>query len=127
MAPPTTPDGRYFVVRSRLWRTTNPSLRLEERERLVHTLMQARRAKQMAMRANDADARERARQEVDAAKHALGERGEVWWTDGAPDWNRHLAKNSPYAEWFAGLSGSNGSAGLEEQTKAKTTADSLRE
>lgn len=45
--------------------------------------------------------RDRAR--VDAAKRALRERGELWWTDGAPDWNRHLARNSPYAEWFAGL------------------------
>ena len=29
-----------------------------------------------------------------------GERGPVWWTDGEPDWNRHLVKNSPYAGWF---------------------------
>jgi hypothetical protein len=55
------------------------------------------------MRAGDADAREQARRQVDAAKHALGERGPVWWTDGAPDYNRHLAKNTPYAEWFASL------------------------
>jgi hypothetical protein len=27
----------------------------------------------------------------------------VWWSDGAPDWNRHLTKNTPYAEWFFGL------------------------
>lgn len=40
-----------------------------------------------------------ARRAVDAAKRALGERGPVWWTDGAPDLNRKLAKNSPYAEW----------------------------
>lgn len=46
-----------------------------------------------------------ARAAVDAAKHALGERGPPWWTDDAPDWNRHLAKNTPYAEWFAALGG----------------------
>ena len=46
---------------------------------------------------------EAARRHVDAAKHALGERGPVWWTDGAEDWNRHMAKNSPYAAWFASL------------------------
>jgi hypothetical protein len=40
---------------------------------------------------------------VDAAKRALGERGPVWWTDGAPDLNRRMAKGTPYAEWFAGL------------------------
>jgi len=33
----------------------------------------------------------------------LGERGPVWWADGTPDYNRHLAKNTPYAEWYAGL------------------------
>ncbi|WP_308516365.1 hypothetical protein [Sphingomonas flavescens] len=47
--------------------------------------------------------RTRDRARVDAAKRALGERGEPWWTDGAPDYNRHMAKNTPYAEWFADL------------------------
>ena len=65
--------------------------------------MKARRAKGVAMRAGDLAKREIARQQVDAAKIALGERGEPWWTDGTPDWNRHLAKNSPYAEWFHSL------------------------
>ena len=51
----------------------------------------------------DPDRRNRDRFRVDAAKHALGERGPVWWTDGAPDWNRHLAKNTPYASWWASL------------------------
>ena len=37
-----------------------------------------------------------ARAAVDAAKHGLGERGPAWWTDGAPDYNRHLVKNTPY-------------------------------
>ncbi|WP_367280028.1 hypothetical protein [Sphingomonas sp. LHG3406-1] len=45
--------------------------------------------------------RKRDRARVDAAKRALGERGPVWWTDGDPDWNRHLAKNTPYADWWA--------------------------
>jgi len=62
--------------------------------------MAARRAKGVAMRAGDDGAREAARQRIDAAKHSLGERGPVWWTDGAPDLNRHTAKTSPYAEWF---------------------------
>lgn len=65
--------------------------------------MLARSAKGRAMRAGDPVAREQARQQVDAAKHALGERGPVWWTDGAPDWNRHMARNTPYADWFAAL------------------------
>ena len=37
---------------------------------------------------------------VDRTKCALGERGPVWWTDGAPDFNRHMARNSPYADWL---------------------------
>lgn len=95
MKHPVTPDGRYFVVRGRLWRTSNPALPESEREALVRDLMAARRA----VRARAADARAR----VDAAKRALGERGPPWWDDGAPDWNRHLAKNTPYADWHAAL------------------------
>lgn len=55
------------------------------------------------MRAGDTKARDAAREAVDEAKQALGERGAVWWNDGEPDWNRHLVKNTPYAEWFAKL------------------------
>ena len=47
--------------------------------------------------------RTRDRAGVDAAKRALGERGDPWWPDGAADWNRHLARNTPYADWFAAL------------------------
>jgi hypothetical protein len=97
---PVTPDGRYFVVRGRLWRCTNPVLAEEERTRLVGELMKARSAKGRAMRAGDSAAREEARQAVDAAKIALGERGPVWWKDDAVDWNRKMVKGSPYAEWF---------------------------
>lgn len=100
---PVTPDGRYFVVRGRLWRCTDPALPAAVREGWVSELMQARSAKGRAMRAGDRAAREQARQRVDVAKHALGERGRPWWTDGAPDYNRHLARNTPYADWFASL------------------------
>lgn len=92
---PVTPDGRYFVVRGRLWRMSNPALSDEARDALVRDLMAARRA----VRAKEPDARAR----VDAAKRALGERGPIWWDDGAKDWNRHLAKNTPYADWYAAL------------------------
>jgi hypothetical protein len=27
----------------------------------------------------------------------------VWWSDGAPDFNRHLAVNTPYAAWYRDL------------------------
>ena len=36
---PDPPDGRYFLVKGRLWRTSNPHLAPEERERLVKRLM----------------------------------------------------------------------------------------
>ena len=65
--------------------------------------MSARRAKQAAMRSGDGAAWDAARARVDAAKIALGERGPVWWDDGSPDLNRHLARTTVYAEWFAGL------------------------
>jgi len=97
MEYPTTPDGRYFVVRGRLWRKSNPQLLDEARELLVNRLMAARRA----LRSGSApEPRAAARAAVDAAKIALGERGPVWWADGAPDYNRRLAKNTPYAAWF---------------------------
>lgn len=41
-----------------------------------------------------------ARRRVHEAKVTLGERGDPWWTDGVPDYNRQLAKNTPYNEWF---------------------------
>ena len=96
---PVTPDGRYFVVRGRLWRLANPALTDERRQVLVRQLMAARRALRGE---RSPEERTAARCQVDEAKRALGERGPVWWTDGAPDYNRKLARNTPYAEWFAG-------------------------
>lgn len=101
--PLVTPDGRYLVVRGRLWRRSDPTLDEARRTELTRELMSARRAKQAAMRRGDHEAREAARSRVDAAKHALGERGPVWWSDGAPDLTRHLARTTPYADWFAAL------------------------
>lgn len=100
---PVTPDGRYFVVRGRLWRMANPALSETDRAALVKTLMDARRAIAAAHRADDPDAEAVARAIVDTTKRALGERGAVWWDDGAPDFNRHMARNTPYADWFAAL------------------------
>ncbi|CAO3426084.1 hypothetical protein [Azospirillum doebereinerae] len=97
--PLTTPDGRYIVVRGRLWRAANPTLPEPERAALVARLMEARRAVAAARRASDHDAEAAAHATVDQAKHALGERGPVWWTDGAPDLNRRMARTTPYAEW----------------------------
>jgi len=99
-----TPDGRYFVVRGRLWRMSDPTLDAGERQSFVDQLMEARRAIGAAKRSSDELAESEAHATVDRAKRALGERGPVWWDDGAPDLNRHMARNTPYADWFAGLS-----------------------
>ena len=64
--------------------------------------MSARRAVRAAL-ADDGLGRATARRRVNYAKIALGERGAVWWEDGGPDLNRHMARNTPYADWFAKL------------------------
>jgi hypothetical protein len=84
---PVTPDGRYFVVRGRLWRCTNPRLPEKKRQKLVKELMEARRT--------------RDREGVHNAKRGLGERGTTLWK--GQDFNRYLAKNTPYAAWFKEL------------------------
>lgn len=95
---PHTPDGRYFVVRGRLWRTSDPGLDENMREVLVKELMAARRAVKDSK--GDPEATAAARRRMDDAKVRLGERGPPWWSDGAPDYNRQMARNTPYADWF---------------------------
>ena len=103
MQHPVTPDGRYFVVRGRLWRCADPALPDPERTRLTSDLMRARSSVGRASRAADRDAERAARRAVHAAKVALGERGAPWWTDGTPDYNRRLVHNTPYRDWYAAL------------------------
>nr|WP_240624624.1 hypothetical protein [Aurantiacibacter odishensis] len=90
------------MVRGRLWRASNPALPEQKRQALVDELMDARRAVRDAK--GDNTALRKARDRVQAAKEELGERGPVWWNDGAPDFNRHLARNTPYADWFVAQS-----------------------
>jgi hypothetical protein len=97
---PVTPDGRYFVARSRLWRCTDPGLDEGERRRAVKALMQARRAVRFA---EDEAARAEARDGVEAAKRRLGERGPVWWDDGAPDETGRAPWTTGYAAWWRAL------------------------
>jgi hypothetical protein len=101
---PVTPDDRYFVVRGRLWRMANPHLDPHRKKGLVRDLMKARRAVKDAKSREDLAAEAAAHKAVDVAKRALGERGPVWWGDGSPDLNRHMARNSPYSAWYAALS-----------------------
>jgi hypothetical protein len=98
---PVTPDGRYFIVRGRLWRMSDPSLDPVVRESLVRDLMHARRAMGEARISGDRAAGTAAKEAVDVAKRGLGERGDPWWDDAAPDLNRHLARTTGYADWAA--------------------------
>ncbi len=79
---PVTPDGRYFVVRGKLWRMANPDLSSALRTRWVSELMAARSAVKAAKGAGDHIAEAAAHHAVDVVKRKLGERGPVWWTDG---------------------------------------------
>lgn len=103
--PLHTPDGRYIVVRGRLWRAANPDLSAAERARHVSALMDARRAVKAAKSSGDPIAMIDARRAVEQAKVLLGERGPVWWTDGAPDLGRKMVRNTPYAKWFVECAG----------------------
>ena len=78
----------------------NASNLAEAHAELIAALMQARRDVRTARRANDAEKLAEARSSVNAAKIKLGERGPVWWTDGAKDFNRHLVKSTPYSDWY---------------------------
>jgi len=73
---------------------------------LVHDLAAARRNVKAALREEDQDRLAAARAAVNAAKIALGERGDPWWTDGAQDYNRRMVKNTPYAQWYADVTAS---------------------
>ena len=94
---PITLDSRYFVVRGQLWRIANPELPEDECAVLVADLMLARREVGKELRGKDLNAKRQARQAVEAAKSGLGERGPSWWSDGAPDYNRCIVRNTPYA------------------------------
>ena len=100
---PTTPDGRYFVVKGQLWRCSNPTLDEDERRHLVYELMAARRAVKAAKASGNPGELKAARASVQLAKVALGERGPVWWEDGAPDLNQHKVTDTPYADWYRDL------------------------
>jgi hypothetical protein len=66
-------------------------------------LMETRLAVRGTKKAADPDAEATAHRVVAEVKQALGERGPVWWDDGSPDFNRRMAKNTPYADWYAKL------------------------
>jgi hypothetical protein len=89
MKPLRTPDGHYLVVRGRLWRASDPNLPAEVRAKLVRDLMRARRKVKESLRSSNAKRLAAARAWVDAAKIALGERGQS-----TEDGQAHVAPSS---------------------------------
>ena len=74
-----TDDGRYVVVDARRWRTADPALPDDVRERLLHHLGVGRSGVRAAKAAGDDAAVAAARARVQLAKVGLGERGDPWW------------------------------------------------
>lgn len=79
----------------------NPDLDETARSELVRRLGSARRSVRSAKQSGDVEAEIAAHKAVDEIKQSLGERGPVWWSDGSPDLNRRMSKNTPYAAWYA--------------------------
>jgi len=80
-----TPDGHYVIIDGRKWRATNPNLPEDVRQKWVDELMSARRAVGAATKADDKEAEDAARDHVQTAKEALGERGPKWWEEDEKD------------------------------------------
>ena len=74
-----TDDGRYVVVDGRRWRTADPALPDDVRERLLHHLGVGRSGVRTAKADGDEEAVAAARARVQLAKTGLGERGTAWW------------------------------------------------
>ena len=83
-----------------LW---NPALDAQTKEPLIKDLMSARRAIRDA-KENPAELAD-ARRKVDKAKTRARRARHRLVGDGAPDFNRHLVGNTPYAAWYDGLQG----------------------
>lgn len=76
------PAEAFLEVDGRKWRRSDPHIPPALRQQLVDELMSARRA---VGAATDALARRQARQRVQDAKVALGERGRAWWIEATPE------------------------------------------
>lgn len=79
-----TDDERWLIVDGRRWRRTDPALPEDLAARLRSHLGRGRSAVRIAKRAGDEAALAAARHRVGLAKHALGERGPVWWESDVP-------------------------------------------
>jgi hypothetical protein len=87
-----TPDGRYVVVDGRRWRATDPAIPDERRDELQRVLMAWRRE---IRRVRGTDDEAEARAGVQAAKVALGERGDPWWEQSDAERRRRWEADVP--------------------------------
>ncbi|HEU4841613.1 MAG TPA: DUF3253 domain-containing protein [Ilumatobacteraceae bacterium] len=78
-----TDEQRYVVIDGRRWRRRDPNIPDGLAAELVAELMAARRA--VGAAGDDATALRAARDRVQAAKVALGERGPAWWDEPSAD------------------------------------------
>ena len=96
--PEHTDDGHFVLIKGRRWRATDPDLPEEVARVLRVELMSARRAVGQALRNDDPKAERAARDRVQRAKVALGERGTPWWEQSADErrarWEPLLAELS---------------------------------
>ncbi len=97
--PDRTEDGRYVIIKGRRWRATDPDIPQDAATALRSHLMAARRAVREAQRAADDAALRRARERVQRAKVALGERGDPWWEQSARERARRWRDG---LSWFDG-------------------------
>lgn len=75
--PEPTSDGRYLVIEGRRWRATDPAIPEKRRQELTNILMAWRRE---VRRTRGTEEERTSRDGVQAAKLALGERGQPpWW------------------------------------------------
>jgi hypothetical protein len=101
---PVTPDGRYFVVRGLPVLTTDPTLPADE-ARPAHPGVDDRPARGRGARARGGNPEEtrQARAAVRRGQAGAGERGPVCGATAQPTTTGRMAKNTPYAQWYAAL------------------------
>lgn len=93
-----TEDERWIVIDGRRWRATDPLIPEDVAAELRKALMSARRAVGAALRAGDPVAERAARDRVQAAKVALGERGTPWWEQTDEERRARWESYTPTAE-----------------------------
>lgn len=70
---------RFLLINGRRWRKTDPNIPEAFHNELVSELMSARRSVRAALKTDDPLVVRLARDRVQDAKVALGERGRAWW------------------------------------------------